>query len=100
MLGQVPDVPVPELFEAEATTPEIVWSAIAPALILIVGGILLLTVVSIARNRLAGWFHPTWAVVTATAAGLACIPLWNRVQDDGASSEIADQILFGNNTLR
>jgi NADH-quinone oxidoreductase subunit N len=92
---QVPDVPVPgapELISEPSATPEIVWSAIAPVLILIVGGILLLTVVSVARNRVPQWFHPAWTVVTATAAGLACIPLWNRVQDDGASSEIAGAV--------
>ena len=92
MLSQVPDVPVPELIQEQPATPEIVWSAIAPALILILGGILLLTVVSIVRNRLPGWFHAAWTVVAATLAGLACIPLWQRVQDQGASSEIAGAV--------
>ncbi|MCP4435384.1 MAG: NADH-quinone oxidoreductase subunit N [Actinomycetia bacterium] len=92
MLTQVPDVPVPELIIEEPATPEIVWSAIAPSLILIVGGILLLTVVSIVRGRLPGWFHAVWTVVVATGAGLACIPLWQRVQDEGASSAIAGAV--------
>ena len=87
MIAQVPD-----LISADPTTPEIVWSAIAPALVLMVGGILLLTVVSVVRGRLPGWFHATWTVAVASVAMAALVPLWQRVQDEGASAEIAGAV--------
>jgi NADH-quinone oxidoreductase subunit N len=71
---------------AEVVTPPIDWSAIAPALILMLGGILLLTVVSLVRGRLPGWFHAVWTISAAVAATCALVPLWQRVQDDGAES--------------
>ncbi len=83
---------VPELISAEPTTPEIVWSSIAPALILMLGGILLLTIVSLVRGRLPGWFHATWTLVVAVAAMVAIVPLWQRVQDEGASSAMAGAV--------
>ena len=94
---QAPD-PMPVLPELTAesaaalTTPEIVWSSIAPALILILGGILLLTVVSLVRRTLPSWFHATWTVVVASGAIAATIPLWNRVQDEGPSSVMAGTV--------
>ena len=53
---------------AESGTPEIVWSAIAPNLVLMLGGILLLTVVSLVRGRTPSWFHAAWTVATALVA--------------------------------
>ena len=60
------DTPVTTLVDAAApNTPEIIWSAIAPNLILMVGGVLLLTVVSLLRGRTPAWFYTGWTVVTA-----------------------------------
>ena len=73
-------------------TPEIVWSSVAPALILMLGGILLLTVVSLVRRNLPSWFYATWTVAVATASIVATVPLWHRVQDSGASSEMAGTV--------
>jgi len=87
MLAQVPTV-----VSAGSQSPEIVWSSIAPALILMLGGILLLTVVSLVRGRLPSWFHAVWTVSAASAALCALVPLWQRVQDDGASSQIAGAV--------
>lgn len=97
MIIQVPPtVPVvPEQLDPSAVplaVPEIVWSAVAPALVLMIGGILLLTVVSLVRKPLPSWFHATWTVATATAAICATVPLWQRVQDNGASSEMAGTV--------
>lgn len=74
------------------TTPEVAWSVLAPNLILIVGGILLLTVVSLFKNRLPGWFHAAWAIVVALAAMGACVPLWDRVRTDGPTSALAGAV--------
>lgn len=97
MILQVPpSIPaLPEVVgegSAAVVTPEIVWSSIAPALILMLGGILLLTVVSLVRRGLPSWFYATWTVVVATASLVATVPLWHRVQDSGASSEMAGTV--------
>ena len=77
---------------AGAATPEIVWSAIAPNLVLMLGGILLLTVVSLVRGRTPSWFPAAWTVVTGLVAMAAIVPLWSRVQDDGASTVMAGAV--------
>lgn len=72
--------------------PDIEWSAIAPNLILMLGGILLLTVVSLVRGRTPSWFSAVWTISTAVFAGVTVVPLWQRVQDDGAQSVMAGAI--------
>lgn len=78
--------------EAAVRTPEIIWSAIAPSLILMLGGILLLTVISLVKGRTPGWFPAAWTVVTGVLAAVAIVPLWSRVQDDGASTVMAGAV--------
>ena len=57
-------------------TPEIVWSSVAPNLILMVGGILLLTLVSLVCWQVfyggveATFRAPLWAVLVQAAVGL------------------------------
>ena len=77
---------------AESGTPEIVWSAIAPNLVLMLGGVLLLTVVSLVRGRMPSWFHSAWTVVTALVAGAFLFPLWDRVQDEGPQTVMAGAV--------
>lgn len=76
----------------EVVTPEIVWSAIAPNLVLMLGGVLLLTVVSLLRGRTPQWFAATWTIATATLSFLTIIPLWERVRDEGASTVMAGAV--------
>jgi NADH-quinone oxidoreductase subunit N len=73
-------------------TPPIDWAAISPNLILMVGGILLLTVVSLVKGRLPSWFHATWTISAAVAAIAAIGPLWDRVQDTGPESVLAGAV--------
>ncbi|MFZ4518762.1 MAG: NADH-quinone oxidoreductase subunit N [Microthrixaceae bacterium] len=75
-------------------TPDVDWSAIAPNLILMLGGILLLTVVSVLRGRLPGWFHAVWTISAATAAICAVVPLWQRVQDTGPESVMGGALVL------
>ena len=84
----------PLLFDEPAgvVIPDIEWSAIAPNLILMLGGILLLTVVSLVRGRTPSWFSAVWTISTAVFAGVTLVPLWQRVQDDGAESVMAGAI--------
>ena len=68
---------------AAVPTPEVLWWALVPLLILSGGAVLLLTVASLVR-RLPGWVAPVWTVVAGVAALAACVPIWARVQDEGA----------------
>jgi NADH-quinone oxidoreductase subunit N len=67
-------------------TPAVDWSSIAPNLILMLGGILLLTLVSVLRGKLPPWFHAVWTISVASAAICAVVPLWQRVQTEGAET--------------
>lgn len=73
-------------------TPDIDWTSIAPILILMLGGVLLLTVVSVVRTRIPPWFHTVWTISAATAALSATVALWRRVQDSGPESVIAGAV--------
>lgn len=73
-------------------TPPVDWAVIAPNLVLMVGGILLLTVVSLVKGRLPNWFHATWTISVAVAAAAACVPLWDRVRDEGAASALSGAV--------
>ncbi len=73
-------------------TPDIDWSSIAPNLILMLGGILLLTVVSVVRGKLPPWFHAVWTISVASAALCSIVPLWQRVQTDGAETVMGGTI--------
>lgn len=77
---------------ATASTPEIVWSAIAPNLVLMLGGILLLTVVSVLKGRLPGWFHAVWTISTAVFSFVWVVVLWDRVAEEGASTVMAGAV--------
>jgi len=93
MLAALLQDEVPTLISAaDSGTPEIVWSAIAPNLILMLGGVLLLTVVSLLRGKAPDWFPTVWTVGTALLALAALFPLWSRVQDDGAQSVMAGAV--------
>jgi len=74
------------LAEQQIATPDIDWTAILPNLVLMLGGILLLTVVSLLRGRAPRWFHCTWTVLVALISMATVVPLWHRVQDTGPES--------------
>ena len=59
---------------APVVVPEIIWSAIAPNLVLMLGGVLLLTVVSLVRGRTPQWFPAAWTVAAATFSFITIIP--------------------------
>lgn len=62
-------------------TPEIVWSAFLPLLILAAGAILLLTVSSIVPfMKHTGWITAATVGIGGSAL-VACYPVWQRVQD-------------------
>ncbi len=65
----------------DIATPEVAWSGLIPLLVMAGAGILLLTVMSVAKDRLPSWFSMAWTVAAGVATIIASIPLWNRVQD-------------------
>jgi NADH-quinone oxidoreductase subunit N len=61
-------------------TPKVDWRALAPVVILLVGGIVLLTIAALTRKRpTARWYAP-FTVAVAVLAALSVLPLWARVQ--------------------
>jgi NADH-quinone oxidoreductase subunit N len=61
-------------------TPEVVWSALVPQLILMAGGVFMLTIVSLVKGRLPRGTYATYTVVVALASLVSTVPLWHRVQ--------------------
>jgi NADH-quinone oxidoreductase subunit N len=62
-------------------TPHVDWAALAPLLVLGIGALLLLTVDSLWRGTKPRGFYALWTVVAASAAGLATLPLWDRLDE-------------------
>jgi NADH-quinone oxidoreductase subunit N len=75
---------------AQATkiaAPSVDWRALAPQLILMIGGLLLLTITALVKGRLPKGSYATYTVAVAIASVLTTIPLWHRVQGhQGAAS--------------
>lgn len=90
----IASVSVAGLFAAEQqiATPDVDWTAIAPELVLMLGGIGLLTVVSLFKGRFAPWFHAAWTVIVALGAIAATVPLWQRVQDTGPEAAMGGAV--------
>ncbi len=75
-------------------TPTVDWAALAPLLVLSVGALLLLTVDSLWSRRRPAGLYALWTVVTASAAGLATIPLWDRVNEDGPFATVGGAVVI------
>ena len=74
-------------------TPSIDWAALWPGIILILGGILLLTIASLAKRWLFEGFYALFTVAAGLGAIAAAIPLWHRVQTgDGPFSAVAQAV--------
>ncbi len=80
---------VPEALD----TPSIDWAALWPGIILILGGILLLTISSLAKRYLFEGFYALFTVAAGLGAIAASVPLWDRVQHgDGPFSAVAQAV--------
>ncbi|WP_229023238.1 NADH-quinone oxidoreductase subunit N [Actinomarinicola tropica] len=74
LLAQVGDV-------TPLATPEVQWSALVPLLILGAGGVLLLTISSLVKGMSAPGVNAAATVLVGLATIVACVPVWQRVQD-------------------
>ena len=61
-------------------TPKVDWRALAPIVILLVGGIVVLTIASLTRKRASTRWYAPFTVAVAVVAGLSAVPVWARVQ--------------------
>ena len=77
-------------------TPDIVWSALAPQLILMIGGVIMLTIVSVIKRRPIKGVYALYTIVIASAALLSTIPLWHRVLNpaEGPSALVGGAVGF------
>ena len=61
-------------------TPQIAWRGLLPIVVLLVGGIVLLTIASLTRKKATTRWYAPFTVVVALAAAATTMPLWARVQ--------------------
>ena len=64
------------------------WSLIAPLVILSVGGVLLITITSVAPVLRGNGFPAGFTILTAAVAGLSISLIWDRVSDEGSQSVV------------
>jgi len=79
-------------------TPEVLWWALIPVILLSAGGMLLLTVASIVR-RLPDALPQAWTVVTGLAVLVASVPMWNEVRDGGPRSYLGGMVAVDGSTV-
>jgi NADH-quinone oxidoreductase subunit N len=71
---------VPSEAPVQVPTPTVDWSALLPLVILMVGALLLLTITSLVKRRSLGSFYAVYTIAVASAAIVAVLPVWARVQ--------------------
>jgi NADH-quinone oxidoreductase subunit N len=72
--------------------PDVEYSAMLPAIILVVGALLLLTVSSLSGRRPRSSTHGWFTVVVGLASLAASANLWDRVSDDGPFLAVANAL--------
>jgi len=77
-------------------TPPVAWHALAPALILIGGAVVLLGTSALSRRRSLPGVYALMTVATALAAMITAVPLWREVTDPdrGPFTAIAGALAF------
>ena len=83
---------------ASVTTPEVLWWALAPVLLLAAGGLLLLTVASLVR-RLPGYLPQAWTVAVGLAVLATTPPSWVAVRDGGPRSLLSGTVAVDGSTV-
>ena len=73
-------------------TPSIDWEALVPHLLLAGGGVLLLTIVSLAGKRLPSGFASAYTFAIGVGTVLSSIALWHRIADEGATSTLSGMV--------
>lgn len=71
----------------DTEVPDVAWSGLLPLLVLSVAAIILLTIMSLAKESLPSWFAAAYTAAAGLATIVLAIPLWDRVQGETASGE-------------
>ncbi|MDG2212051.1 MAG: NADH-quinone oxidoreductase subunit N [Acidimicrobiales bacterium] len=79
-------------------TPEVLWWALIPVILLSVSAMLLLTVASLVRH-LPSFLAQAWTVVTGLAVLVASVPMWNEVRDTGPRSFLGGTVAVDGSTV-
>ena len=73
------------------SAPEIVWWALLPVIVLAVSALLLLTVSSLLKKAI-NWLASTVSLTAGVFVLVSTIPIWNKIQNDGAIAFLNDSI--------
>ena len=73
-------------------TPSVNWVALLPYLVLIGGGLLMLTIYSVAGRFLPSWFAASYTATIGVATLGSCIGIWHYIGDRGPSSTLAGML--------
>ncbi len=90
------------LAQVDQTTvevPDVAWSLLAPFIVLAIGGILLITVTSIVPVLRGRGFPAAATIIIAALAAAFLVPMWNRVEDDGAQSVVGGALSIDHFTI-
>ena len=79
-------------------TPEIVWWALLPVIVLAVSGVFLLTISSLLKKEIS-WLAPGISLTAGIFVLLSSIPMWNRIQNDGPISFLNNSVGTDGSTI-
>ena len=80
------------------SAPEIVWWALLPLIFLTVSALLLLTVSSLLK-RAVSWLSPAVSLTAGVFVLVSSIPMWNKIQDDGADAFLNGSVGIDGSTI-
>ena len=80
------------------SAPEIVWWALLPVIVLAVSALLLLTVSSLLKKAI-NWLASTVSLTAGVFVLVSTIPIWNKIQNDGAIAFLNDSIGIDGSTV-
>ena len=80
------------------SAPEIVWWALLPLIFLTVSALLLLTVSSLLK-RAVSWLSPAVSLTAGVFVLVSSIPMWNKIQDDGAVAFLNGSVGIDGSTI-
>ncbi len=83
----------------QGVVPDVAWSLLVPFLILAIGGILLITVTSVVPMLRGRGFPAAFTIGLAAVAAGWLVPIWNRIEDDGAESVVGGALAIDHFTL-
>ena len=81
-----------ELSPEPIATPDVAWSAVLPAVVLIVGALLLMVIVAVTRRKPVPGAYALYTSVVGICAAVASLSLWDRVKPNVPSQAVLDRL--------